>query len=86
MLTRRPIKGRVDAARERRALLSKERLGGRTAYAARDAAALDEQVTQKTVVSPETHQELQTQSTGLRHPSSNHCHSWLRHMSRKTVS
>ena len=28
----------------------------------------------------------QTLSTGLRHPSSNHCHNWLRHRSRKTVS
>ena len=28
----------------------------------------------------------QTPSTGLRHPSSNHCHNWLRHRSRKTVS
>ena len=33
-----------------------------------------------------THQARQTPSTGLRHPSPNHCYSWLRHRCRKTVS
>ena len=28
--------------------------------------------------------DVQTPRTGLRHPSSNHCHNWLRHRSRKT--